>query len=152
MVQRSPVCKTEKAELHKVVAKNQTPAEKLLARNKSSYLRMVDSAFTNHQLFNAHSLQFGFRAREEGRKLCWGDVSLEKDTDTVQTDYPEIFASQLSGHKHVQSLRNYKQSSISHQRRMSETLSGEAKRFLNNIHQMAPLLFEKINLQQQATL
>ena len=28
------------------------------------------------------SLHFGFRARDESRKLCWGDVSLEGDPDT----------------------------------------------------------------------
>ena len=28
------------------------------------------------------SLHFGLRARDESKKLCWGDVSLEKDPDT----------------------------------------------------------------------
>ena len=28
------------------------------------------------------SLHFGFRARDESRKFCWGDISLKKDPDT----------------------------------------------------------------------
>ena len=50
----------------------------------------------------------------------------------LDANFPEIFVSQLSGHKQVQSLRNYKHPSMIHQRQMSQTLSGGAKRLITS--------------------
>ena len=60
----------------------------------------------------------------------------------IDANFPGIFVSQLSGHKYVQSLRNYKHPSMIHQRQMSETLSSGAKK--------KELLFKTTNFKQQA--
>ena len=42
----------------------------------------------------------------------------------LDAEYPEVYISELAGHKNLQSLRNYKVPSRAHQRNMSGTLSG----------------------------
>ena len=59
----------------------------------------------------------------------------------LDADFPEICLSKLSGHKDVQSLRNYKSPSMSHQQSMSETLTVEQNgQNSSAVHELSDLL------------
>ena len=67
---------------------------------------------------SAAGLQSGKKklANHSARKTSIGGL--------LDANFPENYVMQLSGHKNTQSLSAYKSASVSHQRQMSDTLSG----------------------------
>ena len=57
----------------------------------------------------------------------------------LDANCPEVYVSQLSGHKSLQSLNSYKTASMQHQRAMSHVLSGETSSSSSVLQSMAPL-------------
>ncbi len=61
--------------------------------------------------------------QRSGAKVCNHSVRKASISRLLDANTPEIFVSQLSGHKSLQSLQSYKTASTQHQRQMSNVLS-----------------------------